>query len=134
MLTLLVAAWNNAKPDRAFSFLGARYPIGQDTGFIIRELESLGFDYTLYDYSNDRFRVISGTPALSPLETFQDAPIDLLGKCNEFDCSVIRSSKLEFVYVFGVMRLHHTYRYLWIFHEDELVGVSENNHYWGSIY
>ncbi len=129
----LFVSWNKSKPDHYLSTLDAQFPIGEDTQAIVGELEKLGFDYTLYEYSYDRFRVISGTPAISPLPTFPGAPIELLDNCDESYCSLLRSSRLEYVYVFGFLRFHHTYRYLWIFRGDQLLGTSQNNGYWGFI-
>lgn len=129
----IFASWNNSKPDGFLSSLDSQFPVGEDAHVIVQELENFGFDYTLYEYSYDRFRVISGTPSVSPLLTFPSAPVELMDDCGESDCSVLRSSRLEYVYVFGFLKFHHSYRYLWIFRENQLVGTSQNNGYWGFI-
>lgn len=133
ILIFLFASWNNSRPDGFLSSLDSQFPVGGDAHVIVQELENLGFDYTLYEYSYNRFRVISGTPSVSPLLTFPSAPVELLGDCSESNCSVLRSSQLEYVYILGFLKFHHTYLYLWIFRDNQLVGTSENNGYWGFI-
>lgn len=133
IFVFLFGSWNNSRPDVFLSSLDSQFPVGEESHVIVQEIENLGFDYTLYEYSYDRFRVISGTPTVSPLLTFPSAPVELMDDCNESDCSALRSSQLEYVYVFGFLRFHHTYRYLWMFRENQLVGTSRNNGYWGFI-
>ena len=130
IFVFIFASWNNSRPDGFLSSLDAQFPVGEDTQVIVQELENLGFDYTLYEYSHDRFRVTAGTPSVSPFLYFPNAPTSFLESCGEADCSIIRSSKLEYVYVFGFFRFHHTYRYLIIFHDGKLVNTLQDHGYW----
>jgi len=133
IFALLCSSWINIRPDGILSSLDKRFPIQQETSVIVYELENLGFDYTFYEYRDNGFQFLAGTPSVSPLPTFPDAPVELLDNCDRTGCSALRSNKLEYVYVFGFLRFHHVYRYIWIFHEGRLVGVSQNNGYWGFI-
>ena len=123
-------SWSGSRPNDFLSTLDYQFDFGEAEDRVVADLENLGFENSIFEYSADRFIFISGEPSILPLLTFPNAPSEQLAVCNEVDCSVISSKRIEDVYILGFFRFHHTYRYLWIFHEHELASVSRNNGYW----
>ena len=133
LFSLLFFHWANLRPNQSLSTLDQELTEGVGIDDIIDSLQKQGFSYTLYSYKNSKFRVVSGVPAATPLHTFPNAPVEFLDDCNEVDCFAIRANKTEYVYILGVLRFHHRYRYLWIVHDDVVAGVSSSNGFWGFI-
>lgn len=126
-------SWGSGRPDKFLSTLDYQFDLGEAEDCIIAHLQNLGFENTIFEYSNDQFIFISGEPSALPLLTFPSAPSEQLSVCNEVDCSIISSRRIEDIHILGFLRFHHTYRYLWIFHGHKLASASHNNGYWAFI-
>ena len=94
LIVLVLISWSQNRPDAVLSTLDQRFSIDGSVTDVVDELERLQLDYTVYAYSEDRYRVVSGTPALSPRAFLPTIPEDWLDACSEFRCSVQRISSI----------------------------------------
>ena len=133
LVVVAAFAWNMNRPDNFQSTLGEHFSVGENIDSVVRELENHHFNYTQYEYRNDRFRDTSGNPTVSLFFYYPSAPQSMTENCEAVRCSFLISSKHEDRYLWGFIKVIHSYRYLWIFRDHELTNHLENNTYWALI-
>lgn len=129
-----VVSWWHARPSSELASLDTTYPVDTEgVEMVISRLEELDFHYQVLIFMEGNLHDSSGSSFETPLLTHPSIQMEDFEGCLIDQCIVVAASKLVFSDFLGVMRFHHHYRYFWLFREDEITEVSQENTYWGFI-